>query len=72
MLTPYDYNVRKENYELVGHNLWSYILAGGNLLSNQRVNYTQEHLNNIKLWEDQIPDVIENSMTFNDFLGLYK
>ena len=72
VLTPYDYNVRKENYELVGHNLWSYILAGGNLLSNQRVNYTQEHLNNLKLWEDQIPDVIENSMTFNDFLGLYK
>ena len=71
-LTPYDYDINRGHYELVGHNLWSYILAGGHLVTHQRVSYTEEQLNNIQLWENQIPEVLENSMSFKDFLGMYK
>jgi tryptophan halogenase len=71
-LTPYDYDINRGHYELVGHNLWSYILAGGHLVTHQRISYTEEQLNNIQLWENQIPEVLENSMTFTDFLGMYK
>ena len=72
ILSPYDYDIHRGNYELVGHSLWSYILAGGKLLTNQRASYTEEQLNNIKLWENQIPEVLENSMSFTDFREMYK
>lgn len=58
--------------KLVGHSLWSYTLAGGNLLTEERASYTQKQLNNIKFWENQIPEVLESSMTFTDFREMYK
>lgn len=79
ILTPLDYNIQREgrdkinsDYELVGHNLWSYILAGGNLLIKKDMQYSERELNNIRTWERQIPEVVQNSITFKDFLEFYR
>lgn len=79
LLSPSDYNIQRDgytkinsDYELIGHNLWSYVLAGGNLLTNQQVNYTQDQLDTIKRWQNTIPQKIESSMKFQDFIELYK
>lgn len=72
LLSPYDYGYAAANEELVGHVLWSYILAGGNLLYEKRPVYTQEQLDYIKLWESEIPKALDNAMSFEDFIGMYK
>jgi len=79
ILTPSDYNIQRDeydkinsDYELVGHNLWSYVLVGGNLLIGNDVQYSEREMNNICTWESQIQEVLQNSITFKDFLELYR
>jgi tryptophan halogenase len=65
-----DYNVK--NIDCASHSLWSFILAGGELLKYNNQLFTKENIRNIKFWERQIDSALLDYMVFNDFLEIYK
>lgn len=66
-----DYGIGENQNNLVGHVLWGHVLAGGNLLFKQKINYTSEQLEYINTWKNQISNTLSQSMSFNNFINLY-
>ena len=60
-----------KNLDCTANNLWSYILAGGDLLTKKKATYSEEQLNNIEEWKEFTEVALSESMSFSSFLGLY-
>jgi tryptophan halogenase len=65
-----DYNVK--NIDCASHSLWSFTLAGGDLLKYNNQSFTEENIRNIKFWENQIKPTLLNYMSFEQFLNMYE
>jgi len=64
-----DYKINNEHK--IGHFLWSYVLAGGELLTKKDFNFSDIQMKNIRHWEGQIIPTLNSSMTFDQFRSMY-
>ena len=65
-----DYTLKNPN--CTGHSLWSYILAGGNFLSEKKVTYSEVQLKTMRFYERKMEKIMEQCMSFPSFLKLYQ
>lgn len=71
VLEKSDYGIGEHENNLTGHVLWGNILAGGNLLYEGEVNYTPYELDYINKWQRGVPNALDQSLSFIDFINLY-
>lgn len=64
-----DYNTK--NKDFTSHNLWSYVLSGGRLLTKDDDDFSKKEISTIKTWEKNIPFVLSQYMTFDEFRKMY-
>ena len=64
-----DYNTK--NKDFTSHNLWSYVLSGGKLLTKDDDDLSDKEVLTIKTWEKNIPFVLSQYMTFDEFRKMY-
>lgn len=70
--TVSEFDYIQKNKECSSHSLWSFTLAGGDLLKYKNQSFTRENISNIKFWENQIKPALLDYMSFEEFLRMYQ